>query len=107
MWVGGWVGGSAKIPGGQFDPPPPPLSVSKGLARWLVICHLWVDGGWDTKGIIGTCKAMVTVASHVRLTNLDALVGEYNGTTAGGEGMESGCAPCAEGHCISAFSGFM
>ena len=31
MWVGGWVGGSAKIPGGQFDPPPPPVSLSKGL----------------------------------------------------------------------------
>ena len=30
MWVGGW---SAKIPGGQFDPPPPPppVSLSKGL----------------------------------------------------------------------------
>ena len=27
--VGGWVGGSAKIPGGQFDPPPPPPSITK------------------------------------------------------------------------------
>ena len=26
------MGGSAKIPGGQFDPPPPPVSLSKGPA---------------------------------------------------------------------------
>ena len=26
------MGGSAKIPGGQFAPPPPPVSLSKGLA---------------------------------------------------------------------------
>ena len=39
MWVGGWVcgwvGGSAIIPGGQFDPPPPPVSLSKGLTGQL------------------------------------------------------------------------
>ena len=27
--MGGWVGGSAQIPGGQFDPPPPPSSITK------------------------------------------------------------------------------
>ena len=33
--MGEWVGGSAKIPGGQFEPPPPPVSLSKGLVPEL------------------------------------------------------------------------
>ena len=33
-----WVGGSAEIQGGQFDPPPPPVSLSKGLALMCPLC---------------------------------------------------------------------